>query len=318
MKVRVMRPSLAGTKVPTIDDMGMLPREQYTWKLRTRTLVLGERTRVMGIVNATPDSFSDGGEFAAVNAAVAHAVRLLDEGADIIDIGGESTRPGAGAGTAEAVSEVEEQRRVLPVIEALLRARPDAIVSVDTYRASTAREAMQLGAEIVNDVSGMQWDAGMARVCADNGCGVVAMHTRGLPSEWATQARLGADEIVPLVMDGLRSSVAQLARAGCARESIVLDPGFGFGKRGDENWVLLRELDRLRALGFPVLVGLSRKGFLRSAVASTRDELDEATAAANAIAAVGGAHVVRVHDVARTVRAVAVADAALAAMRSFD
>jgi dihydropteroate synthase len=299
--------------------MEILPREHYTWKLRTRTLALGERTRVMGIVNATPDSFSDGGEFAAVDAAVAHAVRLLDEGADIVDVGGESTRPGAGAGTAEAVSEIEEQQRVLPVIEALLRVRPDAIVSVDTYRANTAREALRLGAEIVNDVSGMQWDADMAGVCAESGCGVVAMHTRGLPSEWAMQTRLDADAIVPLVMDGLRSSVAQLVSAGCVRESIVLDPGFGFGKRGDENWVLLRELNRLRALGFPLLAGLSRKGFLRSAAeASTRDELDDATAAANAIAVAGGAHLVRVHDVAHTVRAVAVADAALAAMRSFD
>ena len=291
--------------------MEMLPREHYTWKLCTRTLALGVRTRVMGIVNATPDSFSDGGEFVEVDAAVAHAARLLDEGADIIDVGGESTRPGAGAGTAEAVSEVEEQRRILPVIEAVLHARPNTIVSVDTYRASTAREALRLGAEIVNDVSGMQWDAGMAGVCAESGCGVVAMHTRGLPSEWTTQTLLRADEIVPLVMDGLRSSVAQLVNAGCVRESIVLDPGFGFGKRGDENWVLLRELDRLRALGFPVLAGLSRKGFLRSAAASTRDELDDATATANVIAAAGGAHVVRVHDVVRTVRATAVADAAM-------
>jgi dihydropteroate synthase len=303
-------------KVPTIEDMGMLPRDRYQWRLRTRTLALGVRTLVMGIVNATPDSFSDGGEFAAVDTAVAHAVRLLDEGADIIDIGGESTRPGASAGTAEAVSEIEEQRRVLPLIEALLHVRPDAIVSVDTYRASTAREALRLGAEIVNDVSGMQWDERMAGVCADSGCGVVAMHTRGLPSEWATQKRLDADAIVPMVMDGLRSSVEQLARAGCARESIVLDLGFGFGKRGDENWVLLRELNRLRELGFPLLGGVSRKGFLRSAAAaSTRDELDDATATANAIAAIGGAHVVRVHDVARTVRAVTVADAALVAMR---
>jgi dihydropteroate synthase len=288
----------------------MAPRERFTWKLRTRTLPLGDRTRIMGILNVTPDSFSDGGKFLAVDNALAQALRLLDEGADIIDIGGESTRPGAGAGTSAAISEKEEQSRILPLIEALLHARSDVIISVDTYRSSTAREALRLGAEIVNDVSGMQWDTSMANVCASTGCGTIAMHTRGLPSEWATQPRLQPNEILPLILHGLRTTAAQLIYVGCDRQAILLDPGFGFGKRGDENWVILREFDRLNELGFPLLAGLSRKGFLRSTLsaAASRENLDHATAAANAIAALAGAHLIRVHDVAQTARALAVAD----------
>jgi len=296
--------------------MYMAPREPFEWKLRTRSLLLGDRTRVMGILNTTPDSFSDGGEFVSVSMALAHALYLLDAGADIIDIGGESTRPGAGAATSNAISALEEQRRVLPLIEALIYARPDAVISVDTYRADTAREALRAGAEIVNDVSGMQWDSNMAGLCARTDCGLVAMHTRGLPSEWATQKRLEPQEVLPLVLSGLRSSAAQLLLAGCDRKSIVLDPGFGFGKRGDENWVLLRELDQIAALGFPLLIGLSRKGFLRgkdaddsSAAAAHRTDLDATTAAANTLAAAAGAHIVRVHDVPGTIRALAVSDA---------
>jgi dihydropteroate synthase len=289
--------------------MVMAPRERFNWKLRTRTLPLGDRTRIMGILNVTPDSFSDGGEFLSVDTALTHALRLLDDGADIIDIGGESTRPGAGAGTSNAISEHEEQQRILPLIEALLHVRPATIISVDTYRANTAREALRAGAEIVNDVSGMQWDTSMASVCASTGCGIIAMHTRGLPTEWATQLRLRPDEVLPLILRSLRSTAAQLMLAGCDRQTILLDPGFGFGKVGDENWVLLREFDRLHDLGYPVLAGLSRKGFLNTAAAKTREDLDRATAAANAIAALAGAHVVRVHNVAQTARAVAVADA---------
>ncbi len=295
--------------------MVLTPRERFTWQLRTRTLSLGDRTHIMGIVNATPDSFSDGGQCLATEKALDHALQLLDEGADIIDIGGESTRPGTAAGTDKAISGREEQSRILPLIEALLHARPDAILSVDTYRASTAREGLRHGAEIVNDVSGMQWDNSMAGLCASTGCGVIAMHTRGLPSEWATQPRLSDKDILPLILHGLQSTTAQLIHAGCHRQTIVLDPGFGFGKRGNENWILLSEFNRLQDLGFPLLAGLSRKGFLRSAAPAgkppedlARKDLDHITAAANAVAALAGAHIVRVHDVAQTVRAVAVAD----------
>lgn len=278
------------------------------WKLRTRSLELGERTLVMGILNVTPDSFSDGGDFTLQENAVQHAVQMLDAGADVVDVGGESTRPGAGAGTDAAISAEEEQQRVLPVIAAIRQGRPDALISVDTYRASTARLAVEAGAEMVNDVSGMLWDTAMASTCADLRCGVVAMHTRGLPSEWAGQQRLAASKIVPLVQGGLRDCALRLMLAGCDRARVVLDPGFGFGKVGAENWTLLRELDKLRELGFPLMAGLSRKGFLTGGEGRARDR-DNATATASAAAALAGVHMVRVHDVARTRAAIAVADA---------
>src|SRR5208337_3760890 len=164
-------------------------RKVMHWQLRRRTLELGRRTLVMGIVNITPDSFSDGGRFLEPEAAVEHGLRLLDEGADLLDLGAESTRPGSSADSAfgPAVGPEEEQARMLPVLEGILRVRPDAVISVDTYKAATARAALKAGAEIVNDVSGFGWDAEMARTCAEARCGVVLMHTRGRPEEWGSQ-----------------------------------------------------------------------------------------------------------------------------------
>src|SRR5208337_3755007 len=199
------------------------------------------RTLVMGVVNITPDSFSDGGLFLSPESAVAHSLRLIDEGADLLDLGAESTRPGSRAGgvggSAEAptVSAEEEQARLLPVLAGILSARPDAIISVDTYKATTARAALEAGAEIVNDVSGLAWDAAMALVCAEFGAGVVLMHTRGSPEEWRTQPRLAPDALLSLVRDGLASSMAAATKVGIPSEAIVLDPGYGFGKRFDEN-----------------------------------------------------------------------------------
>ena len=286
------------------------------WKLRTRALPLGKRTLVMGILNVTPDSFSDGGEHTSVSSALQHALYMLDHGADIIDVGGESTRPGTGAGTNQAIRAEEEQQRILPLIKALLHARPDALISVDTYRASTAKLAVEAGAEIVNDVSGMLWDRTMSSTCAELRCGIIAMRTRGLPSEWASLPSMMPSQILPTILNGLRDSALRLMLAGCDRPSIVLDPGFGFGKTGNENWTLLREMDRLRELKFPVLAGLSRKGFLGETLAEAIDEdvpppqrRDEATAAANTMAVLAGAHIVRVHDTQRTREAISIADA---------
>ena len=166
-------------------------RTSAQWQLRTRTLELGARTLVMGVVNITPDSFSDGGAFLEPESAVARCLQCLDEGADLLDLGAESTRPGSHAGgEIPAVSASQEQDRLLPVLEGVLRARPDAIVSVDTYKAATARAALQAGAEIINDVSGLLWDPAMAQVCAEHKAGVVLMHTRGRPEEWRTQQQL--------------------------------------------------------------------------------------------------------------------------------
>jgi dihydropteroate synthase len=290
-------------------------RERFDWRLRSRSLPLGERTRLMGILNVTPDSFSDGGEWLDCESALRHALEMLDEGADILDLGGESTRPDA-AGIAPA----EEQARVMPVLRAILNARPEAVVSIDTYHAETARMAVDAGAEIVNDVSGHLWDAGMAGACAELGCGAVLMHTRGRPQEWRGLPELREDEVMPLVLRELKAQAEGAMAAGVAREAIVLDPGFGFGKAFDENFPLLTHFVELRSMGFPLLAGVSRKGFLRRAVSEGRPgsrdgvrALADASAAANTTAVLGGAHILRVHDVESARSVAAVADRILAA-----
>ena len=296
------------------------------WRLRTRTLELGRRTQVMGVVNVTPDSFSDGGFFLAQEAAVAHGLALLDEGADLLDLGAESTRPGSRAGgtagtkTAAAVSADEEQARLLPVLEGILTARPEAIVSVDTYKAATARVALAAGAEIINDVSGFFWDSGLAPVCAEVGCGVVLMHTRGRPEEWRAQPQLEPDELLAEVRAGLSASLSTAAAAGVAAEAIVLDPGYGFGKRFNENYALLARQAELLELGRPLLAGLSRKSFLGRTLAPLHGGQDApvearetASVAALVAAILHGASIVRVHNVRPAVEAARIADAVLAA-----
>jgi dihydropteroate synthase len=280
----------------------------------------------MGVVNVTPDSFSDGGLFYEPEAAVAHALALLDEGADLLDLGAESTRPGSraggAAGSAETplVSAEEEQVRLLPVLEGILRARPDVIVSVDTYKAATARSALAAGAEIVNDVSGFAWDAEMASVCAEFRCGVVLMHTRGRPEEWGMQPRLGADELLAAVRAGLAASMEKAAAAGIAMEAIALDPGYGFGKRFEENYALLARQAELLTLGRPLLAGVSRKSFLGRTLAGLHGGQDAplearetASVAALVAAILHGASVVRVHAVRQGVEAARIADAVIAA-----
>jgi dihydropteroate synthase len=285
-------------------------RPQFDWRLRTRSLALGERTLIMGILNATPDSFSDGGQFLDPRAALTHALRMLDDGADLLDLGGESTRP-----NSTPVTPQEEQARVLPILRDLLAARPNAILSIDTYHAETARLAIESGAEIVNDVSGFLWDEAMAATCASLKCGTILMHTRGRPHEWRTLPALTPNEVLPLVLRELEARACAALAAGVARESIVLDPGFGFGKAFDENFPLLAHLDALHTLGFPLLVGVSRKGFLRHALqqAESTDALQHATLAANTAAILAGAHILRVHEVRPARTAAAIADRILAA-----
>src|ERR1019366_3309514 len=222
-------------------------RLRFDWRLRTRSLALGERTLLMGILNVTPDSFSDGGRFLSPQAALSHALQMLDDGADILDLGGESTRP-----NSVPIAPADEQARVLPVLRAILAARPDAIVSIDTYHAVTARLAVEAGAEIVNDVSGHLWDPHMAQTCASLQCGAILMHTRGRPQEWRTLPALAPDEVVPLVLRDLEARAGAALAAGIARASIVLDPGFGFGKAFEENFPLLAGLETLQSLGFPL------------------------------------------------------------------
>ena len=291
-------------------------RPHFDWRLRSRSLALGPRTLLMGILNATPDSFSDGGQFLDPRAALDHALQMLDEGADFLDLGGESTRP-----NATIITPTEEQSRVLPVLRAILAARPEAILSIDTYHADTARLAIEAGAEIVNDVSGFLWDEAMAATCASLNCGVVLMHTRGRPQQWRTLPALAPTEVLPLVLRELRARSEAALATGVHRDAIVLDPGFGFGKAFDENFPLLAQFDRLHSLGFPLLAGLSRKGFLRR-TSQQEDQplpepmraLQDATTAANTAAILAGAHILRVHDVCPAREAAAIADRILTAV----
>jgi dihydropteroate synthase len=291
------------------------------WHLRTRHLELGARTRICGVVNITPDSFSDGGQFLSPSQAIEHALKLIDEGADILDLGAESTRPGSHAGAeSPTVSAEEEQSRLLPVIEGILKALPHAVLSVDTYKASTARAALAAGAEIINDVSGFNWDSAMPTVCAEARAGIVLMHTRGLPDEWLLQPQLPADELLTLVRNGLAASLATAQTVGIAPEAIVIDPGYGFGKRLSENYALLARQSDLLSLGRPLLAGLSRKSFLGHTLSplhggtpASPEQRENATIAAHTAAILHGASILRTHSVRPAVEAALIADAILAA-----
>jgi dihydropteroate synthase len=301
-------------------------RPYFSWQLRSRTLELGRRTLIMGVLNVTPDSFSDGGEFLQPERAVQHALQMLDEGADILDLGGESTRPGARIAVDEAsakskprpvVTEAEELRRVMPVLQGVLQARPGTIISVDTYKSGVARAAVEAGAEIVNDVSGFQWDPEMGRTCAELQCGVVLMHTRSEPEQWRNLPR--ELDIAAVVEHDLANRLLVARERGVERTRIVLDPGFGFGKNFEENYPLLAHFDQLHRLGFPLLAGTSRKSFVGRTVgkragkdARPADRLFGSLAAMVA-SILRGAHIVRVHDVRPAVEAAAVADEVLAA-----
>jgi dihydropteroate synthase len=295
-------------------------RPVFDWNIGSRVLPLGKRTLVMGIVNVTPDSFSDGGQFLDPEKALAHALRLLDEGADIVDVGGESTRPGAKVATGGAekkvdaprtVTEKQELDRVIPVIKQLKQKRPDVVISVDTYKANVARAAVEAGAEIVNDVSAFRWDPKMAKTVAELKCGAVLMHLRGRPEEWRAQPPVA--DIVVLVKRELREWADAAHLAGVKRERIVLDPGFGFGKNFEENYPLLRRFDEFHQLRYPLLAGVSRKSFVgRMLARNGRDvPVDDrlyGTLATEAVAILKGAHVIRTHDVRACLDAARVAD----------
>jgi dihydropteroate synthase len=314
-------------------------RAVFQWSLAKRSLELGKRTLIMGIVNVTPDSFSDGGLFLDSEKAVARAIQMLDEGADIIDVGGESTRPGAKVQVASpqvearengpklknisdsaplkaAVSAEEESQRVLPVIAQLKKLRPEAMISIDTYKADVARAAVAAGAEIVNDVSGLRWDPQMAKTVAELKCAVVLMHMRGRPEDWRTLPPPG--DIVLQVKRELREWVEAAVVKGVRREKFAVDPGFGFGKSFEQNYPLLARFQELQSLGLPLLVGTSKKSFIGRMLAKNgKDaELEDrvyGNLAAQTALILKGAHIVRTHDVKAAAEAARVADTILAA-----
>lgn len=290
---------LAGSVTKFLEN---IDKRSHILKTARRDITLGYRTLVMGIVNVTPDSFSDGGQYLAKDQAIAHALRLVDEGADILDFGGESSRPGA-----LSVSLDEELARVVPVIEAVA-GQVETPLSVDTTKAAVARAAIDAGAEIVNDISSMRFDGQMASVIAGAGAAVVLMHMRGTPVDMQA-GDLAYGSLWGEVLRFLEERVAAAQKAGIEERQIVVDPGLGFGKSFEDNFKVLRDLHECRVLGVPVLVGPSRKAFIGGITGGAPAERTEGTAAAVTAAIMNGADIVRVHEVEAMKKAAAVADA---------
>lgn len=289
----------------------MFQRKRFHLKLRSGTFALGERTLVMGVLNVTPDSFSDGGRFFSLPQAVEGALAMQQAGADILDIGAESTRPGS-----SGISAAEELARLLPVLEAL-RGRLKIPISIDTRKAAVGDIALGAGGEMLNDISGLTHDPRLAEVAARHRAPLILMHMRGNPR--TMQSLPFAKNVLRDVMAGLRRSVRVARRAGVAKSQIVLDPGIGFGKSFAQNYELLAKLPALAKLGYPLLVGTSRKGFLGATLAekgkpASPEERIWGTAATVAASILNGAHIVRVHDVAEMVQVARVSDALLCAM----
>ena len=280
----------------------------FRLKLPSRTLVLGERTLVMGVLNVTPDSFSDGGKFFDVERAIEQAVAMERAGADLLDIGGESTRPGA-----TGISAREELARVLPVLRGL-RGELKIPVSIDTQKSDVAEAALDAGAQIINDISGLKSDPRISKVAALHGVPLILMHMRGEPR--TMQEGGFARDVMKDVMRGLRKSVEAARKARVAKTQIILDPGIGFGKSFAQNYEVLQKLPQLAKLGYPLLVGASRKGFLGATLArdgkpAPPEERIWGTAATVTASILNGAHIVRVHDVAEMVQVARVADSLL-------
>ena len=282
-------------QVAIVVGMGLPPQLPTTWQTARGSVFL-DRPVIVGILNVTPDSFSDGGRYTGLAAALAHAEKLLGGGAYILDIGGESTRPGR----TEDVPAAEELRRVVPVIEALARNYPELVISIDTVKASVARAALEAGAAVVNDISAMRLDPAMASTVASFGAGVILMHSRGSILEVASYTHTDyAGDVVGGVVGELRQSLASAAEAGIGPDATVVDPGFGFSKTAEQNLLLFDQLAALQSLGRPVLVGPSRKRFLGAVTGEPVEDRDPATATACALAYERGARLFRVHDVAR-------------------
>jgi dihydropteroate synthase len=277
------------------------------WKTRSRILDLSRSAKIMGILNVTPDSFSDGGQFFSLEAAVLHARELIVEGAEIIDVGGESTRPGA-----DPVSPKEELRRIIPVIEKIRSEFPSVLISVDTYKATTAEKAIRAGADIINDITALRGDPSMIDVVLESGAGVVLMHMQGTPK--TMQVAPSYHDVVSEVMEFLEDRCNWLVDRGVDRERIAIDPGFGFGKRLADNIKLMRNLEAFRALAQPLLIGVSRKSGLAQMVGDAALPAAKRiwpTVALTCLLREKGAHLLRVHDVKPNLEALRMTEAIL-------
>jgi len=274
------------------------------FKTMRRTLVLGERTLIMGILNVTPDSFSDGGRFQTPHEAVEAGLRMADEGADIIDIGGESTRPGS-----EPVPDEEELKRVLPVIEKLAKL-VSVPISVDTTKAAVARKAIDAGAEIINDISALRFDKEMGAVAAKAGAGLILMHMRGVPKTMQ-EGPIVYQDLLAEIKDFLRERIFYALSLGVEMERIMIDPGIGFGKTAEDNMRILKNLQQLQELERPILTGVSRKSFIGKVLDVPPQERLEGTIASVVVSIMNGSSVVRVHDVGVIKKVVTMTDAIL-------
>lgn len=279
-----------------------ISQKEYTLKTNRREILLGEKTLIMGILNVTPDSFSDGGFFYSQQKAIEHGLQMVDDGADIIDVGGESSRPGA-----ESVSTAIELKRVLPVIDGLVK-KIKVPVSIDTIKAQVARQAIESGAEIVNDISALHSDKKMTKTIKDTGAAAILMHMRGKPRNMQ-KGNLVYNNLMAEIADYLKKSSEKALKEGVEKDRLVIDPGIGFGKTPEDNYKIIKNLSQLKELGMPIMVGTSRKSFIGIVIGGEPKERIEGTAATVAAAIINGCHIVRVHDVETMKKVAAVADA---------
>ncbi len=278
-----------------------ISKTHYSIRCRKRTLTLGKRTLLMGVLNVTPDSFSDGGHFFDKEKAIDHGLKMVEEGADIIDIGGESTRPGS-----KPLELEEELRRVIPVIESLAK-EVDVPISIDTYKSTVAQRAIEAGAEIINDISGLHLDPNLAKVAAKDDTPLVLMHIRGNPE--TMQKDVHYDSLFSEILQYLKESIQRAESAGLDPRQIIIDPGIGFGKTLDDNLLIIKNLYEFRILGKPILLGTSRKSFIGKILNTEVGDRLEGTLSSIAIGVLNGAHIIRSHDVLQTKKAIAVTDA---------
>jgi dihydropteroate synthase len=283
-----------------------LSRAYYTIRCRKRTFTLGKRTLLMGVLNVTPDSFSDGGLFFDKKTAIAHGLKMVEEGADFIDIGGESTRPGS-----KPLGLDEELRRVIPVIESLAK-EVDAPISIDTYKSAVAKKAIEAGAQIINDISGLNLDPSLSQVAAKEDVPLVLMHIRGNPE--TMQKKIHYDSLFSEIIQYLRNSIQRAESAGVDPEQIIIDPGIGFGKTVEDNLLILKNLQEFKILGKPLLLGTSRKSFIGKILNADVTGRLEGTLSSIVVGALNGAHIIRCHDVLQAKRAIAITDAVRQAM----